>query len=53
MKTEFELNSNLPKGKLLNIPVFVIIVNSVFQENDQYFPQVHLHDCFYEYEYEY
>ena len=28
----------------------VIIIKSAFQENDKYYPQVHLKDCFYEYD---
>ena len=37
---------------MLNIPVCVIIVRFVFQENNNYYPQVFLHECFYEYKYE-
>ena len=40
----------LPLGKMLNIPVCIIIVRSVFEENGKYYPQVLLHECFYEYE---
>ena len=53
IKIKFELDENLSLGKTLNIPVCVIIVKSVFQENDKYYPQVNLHECFYEYEYQY
>ena len=35
---------------MLNIPVCVIIVKSVFQKNDKYYPQNFLNECFYEYE---
>ena len=35
---------------MLNIPLCVIIVKFVSQENDKYYPQVHLHECFYGYE---
>ena len=52
MKIKFESDDNLPLGKVLNIPVCIIIVQSVFQESKNYYPQVHLHECFYEYEYE-
>ena len=51
MKIKFEsdddLNHILPLGKTLNITV-----KSVFQENNNYYPQVYLHECLYEYEYE-
>ena len=49
MKIKFEPDDDLPLGKLLNIPVCII---TVFQENNNYYPQVFLHECFYEYEYE-
>ena len=42
MKIKFESNDDLPLGKILNIPVCVIIVKSVFQENGKYYPQVFL-----------
>ena len=50
MKIRFESNDDLPSGEVINIPVCVIISKSVFQENDIYYPQVLLKDCFYEYE---
>ena len=52
MKIKFKSDYDLPLGKTLNIPVCVIIVRSVFQENNKYYPQVFLKECFYEYEYE-
>ena len=51
MKIKFESNNGLP-SEIINIPVCVVIVKSVFQENDKYYPQIHLKDCFYEYEHE-
>ena len=48
MKTKFESDDNLALGKVLNIPVCIIIVRSVFHENNNYYSQ-----CFYEYEYEF
>ena len=53
MKIKFESDDNLPLGKILNIPVCIITFRSVFQENNNYYPQVFLHECFYEYEYEF
>ena len=53
MKIRFESDDDLPLGKILNIPVCVIIVRSVFQEHNDYYPQVYLHGCLYECEYEY
>ena len=50
MKIKFKSNDDLPLGKILNIPVCVIIVSGIFEEDGQYYPQVLLHECFYEYE---
>ena len=52
IKIKFESENDLPLGKILNIPLCVIIVKSVFQESDKYYLQVYLHECFDEYEYE-
>ena len=46
IKIKFESDDDLCLGKVLNIPVCVIISMSVFQENDKYYPQVYLKDCF-------
>ena len=51
MKVKFESDDNLPLGKRLNISVCIIAVRSAFQENNNYYPQVYLHECLYEYEY--
>ena len=45
MKIEFESNDDLPLGKILNIPVCIVTVGSVFQEDNNYYPQVCLHEC--------
>ena len=37
MRIEFESDDNLLLGKTLNIPVCIILVKSVFQENDKYY----------------
>ena len=53
MKTKFESNDGLPLGKILNIPMCVIIVRSILEENNKCYTQVLLHECFYEYEKKY
>ena len=35
---------------MINIPVCLVTVSSIFEEDNGYHPQVLLHDCFYEYE---
>ena len=50
MKIKFESDDDLPLGKTINIPLCVIIVKGVFEEDSKYYPQVLLRECFYEYE---
>ena len=50
-KIKFESDYHLPLGKKLCIPVCIITAGSAFQENNNYYPQVHLHECLYEHEY--
>ena len=50
MKIIFKTNDELALNKIINIPVCVIIVSSIFKEDGEYYPQVLLHDCFHEYE---
>ena len=52
MKIKFKTNDDLPLNKIITIPVCVVIVSvsSIFKEDNEYHPQVLLHDCFYEYE---
>ena len=38
-------------GKILSIHVCIVTVGSVFQEHNNYYPQVYLRECLYEYEY--
>ena len=44
MKARFDSNDDLPLNKILNIPVCIIIVNSVFKGNNSYYPQVLLYE---------
>ena len=50
MKIRFELDDGFPLGKILNIFVCIIAVGSVFQADNNYYPQAHLHECLYEFE---
>ena len=50
MKARFESDDDLPLNKILNIPVCIIIVNSVFHKDNNYYPQILLYDCLYEYD---
>ena len=49
MKIRSESDDYLPLGKILRIPVCIIAIGSVFQEGNNYYPQVHLHECLYQF----
>ena len=50
IKATSESNDDLPLGKILNIPVCIIVVKIIFQRDNNYYPQVLLYECLYEYE---
>ena len=50
MKARFESNDYLPLGKILNIPVCMIIVKSVFQKDNNCYLQFLLYECLYKHE---
>ena len=53
MKIRFHSNNYLlPLGKILSIPILSIAVKSAFQHGNKYYPQIHIHECEYECEYE-
>ena len=50
MRIKFKTDDDLPYNKIINIPVCVIIVSSVFKEHGSYYLQILLHICFYEHD---
>ena len=50
MKARFESNDDLPLCKILNIPVRIIVAKSVFQRDNNYYPQFLFYECLCEYE---
>ena len=50
LRKKLKTSDDLPYNKMINIPVCVLIVSSIFKENNNYYPQILKHDCFYEYE---
>ena len=51
MKIRFESDDDLPLGKTLSVPVCIVVVGSVFQEGNNYYPHIYLHECLYECDY--
>ena len=46
MRIKFNPDDNLPLNKPLKFHNLTIIVRSVFQENNKYYPQIYLDECF-------
>ena len=40
IKIRFQTNDDLPLNEIINIPVCVVIVSSIFKEDGKYYPQV-------------
>ena len=48
MKIKFNSDDDLPLNKQLKLHMLTIIVRSIFEEDNIYYPQVFLDDCLYE-----
>ena len=35
-------DDDLPLGKVLSFPILIIVVKSVFQHENKYYPQIHI-----------
>ena len=47
MKIKFSSDDDLLQNNPLKFPTMTVVVRSVFEENDKYYPQVYLDECFY------
>ena len=45
---EFDSNDVLPLETITNIHSLGIIIRSVFKNDNEYYPQIYIHDCWYE-----
>ena len=52
MRIRSDSNDELPLNKILNIPILSVVVKFVFQNENKCYPQIHIHECEYECEYE-
>ena len=48
MKTKFSSDDDLPLSKILKLHMLTIIVESAFEEDGKYYPQIFLDECLYE-----
>ena len=48
MKVKFDSDDNLPLDKVLSLPKVTIVVRSVFQEDNKYYPQDFVEESLYE-----
>ena len=47
MKIKFNLDDKLPLNKTIEIPSMIVVVRTVFHENNKYYPHVFLDECLY------
>ena len=47
MKTKFNSDVELPLSKMIEIACMMIVITTVFHENNKYYPQVFLDECLY------
>ena len=48
VKIKFNSDDKLPLNKTLKLHNLTVVARSVFQEDNKYYPQVFLDECFYE-----
>ena len=47
MKINFDLDDELPRNKMIEIPSIIIVIRAVSHENNKYYPHVFLDECLY------
>ena len=47
MKIKLNSDDSLPLNKMLKLHMLTVIVRSIFEEDDKYYPQVFLDECLY------
>ena len=45
MKIKFDSDDNLPLNKVMKFHTFTLGIRSVFEQNNKYYPQIHLDEC--------
>ena len=48
MQIKFDSDDILPLNKMIEIPIVTIVGRATFHENNKYYPQVFLDECFHE-----
>ena len=43
----FDTDDVLPLNSIINIYSMTLVIRSVFKENNKFYPQIHLSNCFY------
>ena len=45
MKIRFDSNDDFPLNRILSIPVLSLVIKSVFQKENKYYPQTYMQEC--------
>ena len=49
MKIKFSSDDELPLNKTIEIPSMIMVVRAIFLENNRYYPQVFLDECYHKF----
>ena len=49
-KIRFKSDDKVPLSKIINIPMCIIIIKSLFKINGMFYPEIYLHSCYLEYD---
>ena len=45
MKIKFNTDDNIPLNKIIYFPTISVIIRSITQKDDKYYPQLFLYEC--------
>ena len=48
MKIKFNTDDNIPLSKIIYFPTITVIIRSIAQKDDKYYPQLFLDECLYQ-----
>ena len=48
MKIKFNTDDNIPLSKIIYFPTITVIIRSITQKDDKYYPQLFLDECLYQ-----
>ena len=47
MKVKFDTDDNLVFNKIINVPMYAIVVKAVYEHDNKFYPRIYLHSCYF------